>query len=183
MEKQPRRFSDDEISLIKGTFKDNLDLLKAIRKSVLQMELTEKEDVALRTMLKKDVMKVVKKCFLPEIDGDAPIMQTVDLWATLNFSTLNPDLALLHIKSRKRLIEYIGQRMQSLEGIISENIISFKEMSSLKGTPEDIYIDLFARNTIVMHTEQQINQLNVLANEKEETEEDIKERLKKDSSK
>ena len=39
------RFTSTEISLIKKTFKDNLPLLKAIRKVFLQIELSEREDI------------------------------------------------------------------------------------------------------------------------------------------
>lgn len=180
--KQERRFSEDEINLIKATFKDNDTLLKSLRKFVLQLDLSEKDELTLRNQLKGDTFKVVKKCFLPEIDGDAPIMQTVDMWLTLNFGDRNPDLALLHIRSRARLIEYFDKMMDDLEGI-EVKPIEFEELINLEGTPEDVYVNLLARNTIVMHVEQQLNQLNVLANELSETPEQLSSKAIKNSTK
>ena len=179
---QERRFSEDEINLIKGTFKDNLPLLKSLRKFILQLPLPERDEIILRQQIKGDTLKIVKKCFLPEIEGDAPIMQTVDLWLTLNFGDKQFDLAFYHIQARKKLIEYLEETFNDLEGK-KYNKVSFTEMTDGKGKPEDIYINLLARNTIAMHVEQQLNQLNVLANELSETSEALGKMVIQNSSK
>ncbi len=49
-------------------------------------------------------------------------------------------------------------------------------------TPDMAYIRLLARNQTISHVEQQIMQLSVLSNRKEETEKEKSERLKKDST-
>ena len=41
---QTMRYTDEELDLIKSTFKDNLPLLKAIRKIFLQMRISESEE-------------------------------------------------------------------------------------------------------------------------------------------
>lgn len=180
---QERRFSDDEINLIKATFKDNTALLKMLRKFILQLPFSEKDEVILRQQIKGDTLKVVKKCFLPEIEGDAPIMQTVDLWLTLNFGEKNPDLALLHIRARGILITYLRKIFDDLEGK-GKGEQSFSELTAFEsGEPEAIYINLMARNTIAMHVEQQLNQLNVLANEEKPTLEELGKKIKQNSTK
>mgnify|MGYP001377214291 CR=1 FL=1 len=180
--KQERRFGDEEIALIKATFKDNLPLLKSIRKFILQLPLSEKDEVILRQQIKGDTLKVVKKCFLPEIEGDAPIMQTVDLWLTLNFGDKQFDSAFYQIKARGKLIEYLEEVFKDLEET-DYTKISFSEMTSGKGKPEDIYIDLLTRNTIAMHVEQQLNQLNILANEEKITPEELGKKTAQNSTK
>jgi len=47
MEEQNARYNEAELALIRETFKDNLALLKAIRKSFLQLSMTEKEEIEL----------------------------------------------------------------------------------------------------------------------------------------
>ena len=57
-------------------------------------------------------------------------------------------------------------------------MVNFKDKS-----PVDAYVELFARNTLVSHVEQMLNQLLVLAGKKEETVEETQERLAKNSTK
>ncbi len=49
--------------------------------------------------------------------------------------------------------------------------------------PETAYVHLLARNQLIMHLETQLLQLKALANIENETEEEQKARIKKDSSK
>lgn len=103
------RISDIELSLIKNTFADNDQLLK-----------------------------IMRKVFLPEITGDTPIGQSIDLWMTVKVEDMSPEEAIMNLK---------------------------------------------ARNTVIQHLEMCLMQLKVLAGQKDETIEQTKERLKKDSSK
>lgn len=102
------RFTEQELSLIKNTFKDNEELLKLMR-----------------------------KVFLPEIDPKAPLGQMIDLWFSLPIKEL---------------------------------------------TPEQAQINILARNSLIMHLDQQLIQLGVLANQGE-TMEEVAKRIKKNSAK
>ena len=106
---QQMRFSDEELSLIKTTFKGNEKLLKLLR-----------------------------KVFLPEYDPQAPLGQTIDLWMTLDLGSL---------------------------------------------TPEEQRVRIHARNSLIMHIESRLIELNTLADRKEETQAEKKERMEKDSLK
>lgn len=110
--KQPgaqMRFTEEEVKIIRDTFKDNEKLLKLLR-----------------------------KVFLPEIDPDAPLGQIIDLWMT----------------------------------------VPLKEMSS-----EDARINILARNSLIMHLEQQLIQLKILSEIGEENVAEFLEKKKKDSMK
>lgn len=109
MDKQQKRFSDEELAIIRTLFKDN-----------------------------EKGLKVLRKVFLPTYDFDAPLGQVVDLWMTVPQSDI---------------------------------------------TPEYSYVNWKARNQVITHIEQQLIQLQFLANEKGETDEEKKLREDKNSTK
>jgi len=100
------RFTEDELRLIRDTFKGNDRLLK-----------------------------VMRKVFLPELDPNAPLGQIIDLWVSLPLKEMNP---------------------------------------------QDAMINMLARNQLIMHVEQQLIQLQLLANREELTEEQKQIKEKKD---
>jgi hypothetical protein len=106
---QQMRITDAELSLIKNTFAGNEELIKLLR-----------------------------KLFLPELDPTAPIGQVIDLWMTVSLESQTPEQAIINLK---------------------------------------------ARNTLINHIEQQLLQIKVLAGDKNETVEQTKERLQKNSNK
>ncbi len=179
--KQVMRFDDTELEVIKATFADNYDALVAIRKVMLQMPLNQTDIQKVKTFSKTSLM-VIRKAFLPTLDGDAPVQQLIDLWMTIKLDDKSPEEALPHLKARELLIEYLDQQLKVLEGGKTETI-KFSSLNSLKGTPEKIYSNLIARNTIVSHTEMQLFQFQILAGQTSESVEETKERLTRDSSK
>ena len=184
--KQTMRYSDAELSLCKNTFADNEDLYKAIRKVFLQMPLDEIDKQSLRAHVsgKPDVMKLIRKSYLPELDPDAPIHQIIDLWMTVEVKDKSPEAAYPFLVARETLIAYLEQQLEVLETLEDKGVIRLSEMVGTKGKNEtEAYIDLVVRNTVISHNEQQLNQLNVLAGRKDETVEQTQDRLKRDSSK
>jgi len=182
--KQKMRFTDTELSLIKNTFAENEAILKALRKFFLQLPLSKSEKESIQN-LSTDTKSVVRKTFLPEIDGDAPFNQVIDLWMTLEMKGKDIDVVYQDALARQELIEYINNRLLELEGVLPEGISNdFADYSKIDGKdPLDVYIGLTVRNTMLAHVEMQLNQFQVLAGEKSETVEETKERLFKNSSK
>jgi hypothetical protein len=181
--KKQMRYSDAELSVIKNTFCENEDVLKAIRKHFLQLKLSKAEEAMLKGF-SKDVLAVLRKSFLPEIDGDAPIHQVVDLLITVDIKEKTPDQLYLAFNARKVLIDYINERLADLEGAKTDKSISFADLSVIEGKDEEkLWIDMNVRNTLVVHVEQQLSQLQILAGSPDETPEQTKEKLLKDSSK
>lgn len=187
MEKQKQqkmRYSDAELSVIKATFVDNDELLIAIRKVFLQLDLTTAEKQMIKSLQDKpDLLAVIRKSFLPEIDGNAPFQQVVDLFMTLKMDDKTPTQAYPHILAREKLIQYLHEQLRFLEEGAKPKL-SFKELTKIGDkVDEDIYIDLLCRNTIIGHTEMQLQQFIVLAGQSDETVEQTKERLFKNSTK
>lgn len=103
------RITEEEIALLKSTFRDNERLLKVLR-----------------------------KIFLPEIQSDAPLGQNIDLWMT----------------------------------------VPVKDY-----TPEQVMINMLARNQLIQHLENSLIQINTLANTDAKTPEELEEARKKNSNK
>ncbi|MFP5260986.1 MAG: hypothetical protein ACLGJB_03670 [Blastocatellia bacterium] len=88
MDKKPgqqMRITDAELSLIKNTFAGQDELLKLMR-----------------------------KIFLPEIDPTVPLGQNIDLWMTVKVDDLEPEQAIVNLKARNTLITHIEQQLMVL---------------------------------------------------------------------
>lgn len=96
---QQMRYTDEELGMIKNTFKGNEKLLKLLR-----------------------------KVFLPELDPDAPIGQVIDLWMTVKIDDLTPEQALINIKARNTLITHIDQQLYGLKILADSDDLTAEEM-------------------------------------------------------
>lgn len=174
--KQTNRFTDIELSVIKNTFAEKEELLKAIRKFMLQLPMSKADKEMLATIQdKKDVLAVIRKAFLPEVDGDAPINQVVDLWMTIDMKDKPMEMIDKLIVSRDMLIKYLDQQLKLLEG---KKVTKPTELADMiDGT----YVGITTRNTIMGHTEMQLQMFSILAAQGE-TLEQVKERMNKDSA-
>lgn len=177
------RFNKKELELIKLTFKDNLPLLFALRKTFLQMELSEAEDIQIKNHIKDDVVQLIKKIFLPTLDGNAPINQVVDLWMTLQIADKNPDEAVLFMDARGKVIKYLANVIDIIGGKDNCYTIDFNSLLDEEANSEERFINIIARNAIIFHVEEQLRQINILANQTEETPEEEAKRTKTDSTK
>ncbi len=190
-QKKQMRFTDAELSVIKNSFavseNDNDDLARALRKAMLQFPLDPIDESILSSIKEqKELLAVIRKTFLPTFDPKAPFQQLIDLWMTINVTDKTADVAINHVKARALLIAYMDQQLNFIETGLAGPIKLLKlvDFKDFKGkTPDRVYIDLIARNSVVTHTEQQITQLIVLAGLKSETPEETLARLAKDSMK
>lgn len=183
MANQQMRFSEEELDLIKRTFNNNEALLKSVRKVMLQLPLDVIDQTSLLVFKKEDLMMLMRRVFLPELKGDVPIGQQIDLWMTINIDGKCVEDAYDLLVSRKKLIDYIEQQLECLNDTNKVGKIRFEDLVSLEGKEEeDLVTDVIARNTMVGHTENQILQLQILSSMKDETEEEKKDRELKDSN-
>ena len=177
------RLSEKEIDLIHNAFKDNDKLLKTIRKSMWQMELTEDEKRELNELVKGDEMKkVLRKIFLPELTGEEPFFnQVIDLWLSLEVNHLFPDDAKNFMLSRKKTIDFLKQELDVLCGEETER----KECFNFTLSEDNIknYINLISRNETIKHIEKCLIQLYAFGASNKETPEEMMKRISKDSSK
>ena len=192
VEQQPKkkrtmRFSEKELITIKGVFAENDDLLKTMRKVFYQMPLNAVDLSALELTFKNkpELNRVLRKCFLPEIEADVTFQQQIDLWMTIQLKEMMVGEASVHLDSIQIWIDYMNQQLEVLKtGKYKKPKIDFKELTDIKeDIPTERFAKVLARNTIINHVEQQLNQILILAGMKTETPEETLERLSKDSNK
>ena len=182
--KQTMRYSDDELSLMKATFADSEPLLMAIRKVMHQGGLSKTETGLIKD-LRKEVLAVIRKSFKPELDLDAPISQVGDLWYWLPVQLQEKTPELMHpfLLAREKIVDYIEQQLTVMEGgkagkIKLEDFIK----NPSKQTKDELYANVLTRNTIIGHTESVLQQFVSLAGLATETVEEVKKRVKSNSS-
>lgn len=188
--KQTMRFTDLELSLMKNTFAENEDLLKSMRKVFLQLPLgkADKERIGGAFKDKQAVFDVITKTFLPTLDGEAPIHQLLDLFLTIKLEDKTTDQAFPLLVSRTKLIQLLEQQLKVLEAVANGTEftadINLADLVKIEGKNSiEAYADVICRNTMVGHTDMMLSQINLLAGMKDETIEQTRERLAKDSSK
>lgn len=172
------RYTDDELNLLKTVFAENLPLVKIIRKVMLQLPMSEAEEVQWRkTFASKPLCALMRKMFLPTIDGDAPINQIIDLWMTVNLENKLPDEEKSLINSREMVIQYLDAQLKELGGDVK---VDHKPLDNFDVLNPD---QLRARNTIIGHVENQLREIYGLAGYVSETPEETLKRLSQNSSK
>lgn len=178
------RFTQTELELMKALFAENEELVYAIRKAMLQLDLTIGEKAVLGG-LTEEGFNLIKKLFYPELDGDSPITQLADLRIGLDIKTLSPDGAWPMIKAKEIEMDYIKQQLDVIRGRGEEKIklVDLADLSGTKPQREQIYINFTAWNFLVSFVDGMINQLKVLAGLKSETVDQTLERLAKNSNK
>jgi len=183
------RYTDAELSLIKNSFAENEELLKAMRKVFLQLPLSEADEIAIRGNFggKQGIKDLLRKTFMPELDGNAPFGQLIDLWMSVDVKEKPLEDMMPVFKARQLLIELLEQQLVSMdslsEGKEVKEKIKIADLTELKTrTVDKFYTNVIARNTLITHVDSQLMQLEALAGLKDETLEQTLERLKKDSS-
>lgn len=83
------RFTEDELDLIRATYKDNEKLLKLLR-----------------------------KVFLPEIDPEAPLGEMIDLWMGIKTNEdMSDEQVATQVRVRNMLINHVDQMLMQLEAL------------------------------------------------------------------
>lgn len=180
---RPMRYSDKELSLIKNTFAENDALIMAIRKALLGAKLSKGEQ-AFVDSLTEDAFGVVKKTLTPQIDVDAPLFQITDLWLNINTKESGLEKTYIDIRARKIVEDYMTGMLGNMRGNAGSGGITLESLKYV-GTEiaEDAVVNLSARNTILTHIDFQLFQIKTLAGQKDETVDQTKLRLSKDSAK
>lgn len=189
--KQTMRFSDSEIDLMRSNFLENDQLLKLIRKRLLQMEITEDEQSLLARLIPEnsDLFRLVKKTVHPELDGDAPFFQMVDLYLNADVKDKPIEVAVLNILAREIMSKYLDEAFDKFYSFDSTFGNKFKALTDdVQGKLKDdgeqsLCASFLARNTLLNHVDFQLNQLLILANTKKISSEDLAEKAKKKSTK
>ncbi len=190
MPKQTMRFSSEEVDLMRSNLHENDTLLKIVRKRLLQMPLSESEESLLTKLIPKgsDLSRLIKKTVHPELDGDAPFFQMIDLYLNTDVKDKPEELAIINILARETMTKYFDEvfaKFYDFDGSFDITFKGFTENAKERasGDTTDLCADFLARNTILNHVDFQLSQLLILAGSKKESAEEKETRLKKNSTK
>ena len=184
--KQILRYNDAEMALLKNTFSDNDLLLKAIQNLFLQLPLNAVQMATLQTNCKGEMLKILRKTFLPELTDDVPFQEVWDMWLGIDMKNKMFDEVVMLVKANQKFLNYFEQQLEVLEkgNFNKEQKIKFGDFTDNKNKLDNqIYEDIFARNTIFASLQGRLGQLVALAGLKDETPEEREKRLNADSAK
>lgn len=183
------RFSDSELGLFKGLFSDNEEMLFLVRKLMLQFELNQVERQILGKAMTKECYALMRKLFLPQLEADAPMFQLTDMHLGLNtdWKDLTPQSAAPMLLAKELEIDYIAQQLAvlkdldfRLEKIKLAELVKRRQKTEEE---EDVFARITARNYLLSYIDSNMQQARFLAGLKQETVEQTKQRLAKDSNK
>lgn len=184
VERQRRRYTEAEIALIANVFREGEDWLILFRRYILQDLLSEAEIEQIRKYTDNpDVLKILRKTFVLELDKEAPKSQIIDFFSGMDLQATPLDHAVLSIKARKRAWDYISQQFRALNEEVLDPILFDNLVDPDNKTNEQAYIDFVARNFLIGFLETQVIQQLLLLAREDETPEQKLERLKKNSNK
>lgn len=150
--------------------------------------MTKEEEVLLGQVMTPAVWALVKKRIHPEIDPDAPLTELGDIYQTLtnDLRTKGVEDMVPLFEAKQLELEYLDQQFEYLKDVNSGIVqrIVLDDMKVLKGkSPMQNYVETTARNFLIGHVGVMLSHLKTIAGVKDETPEQTKARLKRDSSK
>lgn len=179
-------FTEAELSLIKNTFSDNDELLYAIRNVLLQFPLSDGQKATLSVGLNENVIGVLRKRIIPELAPVYPLGQLPSILTTLTQELKAKDANEMapQFIAKQLEIEYLEQQFQKLEGKDNEEVIKLKDLGTIIGkTPDEQYVEMTAYLFLLGYIDPMLGMIKNLAGAKDETPEEQKKRLTRDSSK
>lgn len=181
------KYTEAEFGLLRGTFKGKSQLLKTVRKSLLQQELNEEEKAMLfATFQGEGLRSILQKIFLPSLEDDVDVNWLSDKLdmiggAQLPLQLRNPEGGAVAIKARLKSVAYCEQEFNNLFNRKDGGLI----LKSLESPAEDneLFINWVAREEIIEKIKNFLRELRIMSETDSLTPEEMKEIAKKNSSK
>jgi len=172
------RYDNNELSIIKGTFSENEELIFALRSHLLG----DKVETNIISKMSDESIEILIKTLYPEISSETGLHHNVDLYSGVAVRESGEN-SLMEILSRDIMSDYIFERLSSIKTKKFKENKTLKNLLDRKVEDKERCVNLLARNTIVSHIDFQLQQLVFLAGKKDETPEETIARLQKNSSK
>lgn len=176
--KQQMRLSDIELELLKSTFAGRDGLLLTLRNLFFGLEVTEEEKKEIKATFSSPALrKLMRKQFLPEFQSDIPIGQNIDLYMLADVKGKTVEQIMQEYEATLAKSGRLEDALSKLENLDAE----FKPLEFISSN--DLQSDLAGRNQFVTHVDRQLQTIEVLAGQKDESVSETKERLLRDSTK
>lgn len=87
-----------------------------------QMRITPLEISILKSTFKgnEELVRLMRKFFLPELDPYVPIGQNIDLWMTVKVDDMEMEQAIINLKARNQLISHVDNCLNQIK-LLSES--------------------------------------------------------------
>ena len=178
-------FTKQELSLLKDVFADNDTLLYTIRKVLFQFPMTELEKGYIKEYISPEVIEILKKKLMPELGNEYPIGQLSHILMTLQkpFSVKQDEDMEWQFDAKVLERDYIKQQFALLEDMNAPQDIKLADMASLTGTPKERFVNTTAYIFLIGYIDPAMYDIKILAGAKEETQEEMENRITRDSAK
>ena len=181
------KFSDDELSLFKNTFCENNELMRLVSNVFMQLELSDSDKAILTTTFKgkTELLALMRKKLIAELDPNAPLGLNSDIWKEVKIDNALPEFVLLDMQSKLLVLNLLEEGLKRLADINYEPTIKMDSLVKFTtiSDPQDVYVNIKARNEFLMHITSQMFNILGLAGKSNETVEAIKKRLQTNSTK
>lgn len=178
----PMPTNEQELALIKRTFKDNDELLQSMRAVMLNLSPSDADKKAITDTFadNSELYTLVYKRFLPTLSKDSPIGQASDVWLGAEQMVFGQSESAIYqaIEYKERSIEMTRKALEALQD--STKIVADVVFSARKYVNDPWGINLLARNQFIRHVESQLLFLKLIAAQPEAAK---PEAVKKNSSK
>lgn len=175
--------NNSDVALLQSLFSNNEATLRLIRTCLYGLDLSSEERETIRGLFaNKELLKIFTRRFIPSYDdSDVPIGQTLDLWAGVDIKSQSKETAKQLIIARHRLIQLTKQ---GLDRLVNPNLDGISLQYNPDVTPDDEWFTGFiSRNSYLHHVETQLQLIKLVADQKPETPEEVKKKIKKNSNK
>lgn len=187
-ETKPTQFpaSEQEVALLKATFKENDYLLKVLRSLFLGYEVSKADKDLVRSTFsgKADLQTAVRKKIYPLYTDDAPLEYLPDVWTGLQTSIFGQSRDNIYqaVVSKNLLLGYLTVAIKLMENPDGETVdLSYNPDISLVSDP--LQTKLLGRIMFINTLQSALNMIKVIANTKDESPTTIAEKKTMDSSK
>lgn len=187
-EKAKLMYNDRELLLIKSTFAENEDLLKAVRKLMFGAEVSLKEIESIKSAFSDpDVIDAVRHKVYGLNNLETPIGQLSDFWmgAETQIFGASKDQIYQAVAVKEKVLGMFEKAFALLTNPDGEKVdLKVKSVLNVPVTEIDpLQIDLIARNLFMKAIDSGLFAIMTIAGKKDETLEDVLKRLSKNSNK
>lgn len=181
--KRPLSSNEAEIAFIKSTFAENEYLLKAIRALFLGFRITDGDAKLIKSVFANPAAKTaLRRKMYPESSATDEIGETADFWFGTETEIIGKDPETIRqvIVSKQLTLEHFDRAFALLDDPSGEKVDLTFDVAC---DSDKFGIKLLARNKYVRSVETALMIMKVIAGTKDETPEQAKQRLLKDSTK
>lgn len=175
---------DKELQLLKATFKDDDELLKSIRGLFLGFEVSDSQKKKIKELFaNEDLLNAVAKKLYPKLTNETDIGIIPDFWAGIDTQIIGQSAETIKqiVESKQLVFEMLEQAMGLLKNPDEFKMVLEYNPKLVLNDPYQI--GLLARTIYIKAVNTGTSYIKVLANAKEETQEEVIARMRKDSSK